>query len=73
LVVNFLVDHGAEVVNSRDATGSSGNLPGGRNMTWENRKKGRPSSDARDGPGCTRPMVWGFPVRIRWQSHNGPD
>lgn len=42
LVVNALIGDGVEVGNSRDASDSAGNQPGGRNMTWENRKKGRP-------------------------------
>lgn len=42
LVVNSAIGDGVEVGNSRAASGSCGNEPGGRNMTWENRSKGRP-------------------------------
>lgn len=73
LVVNSLIGDAVEVGNSRDVTGSSGNGSGGLNMTWGNRKKVVPTSGAPGAADGLRPMVSGFPVWIRWQSHNGPD
>jgi hypothetical protein len=73
LVVNSLIGDVVEVVKSPDVTVSPDNGPGSRNVTWENRKKDSPWGWSARCDGPTRPMVSGFPVWIRWQSHNGPD
>ncbi|MFJ3898081.1 hypothetical protein [Streptomyces sp. NPDC090083] len=71
--MNFAIGRVVEVAGRRDLAVPSGKAPGGRNMTWENRKNGVPVPVARGGPGGPRSMVSGFPVRIRWQSHYEPD